>query len=459
MKKLTSPVVLKTGNSSQREINRLEQELSGMSFRQLKEKQEIEVKIRNFKYGLDGEKTVLFQLKNSYMPMYILHDLHLQFEDCKAQIDFLVVTRKLVLVLECKRLYGNIYINANGNFIRILNADNSQIEGMESPYTQNERHLKLIYAMCRAEQKNILQRMGFDRSFKKIYQSVIVLANPKTIINMEKAPETIRSIVKRSDELVAYIETLHKNSRVPEMSDEEMKEIAEFFLKRDTEKSQPVRKSQPEQPNVKKQREHSAPAPVKKTNPQKAPAKPEKSEKLSATSVEDSKVYGALRSYRYNQAQKENIKPYMICNNEQLVNLIQKNPRTLKELRTIPGFDSDEKCKKYGTEILRILAEHLPKPAVPEKPVKTSVPKKPLVKPGESVEDSKIYGALRSYRYNQAQKENIKPYMICNNDQLVKLIQANPGTIAELKKLDGFRDDQKCRKYGSAILKILRDFQ
>ncbi|MDE6730766.1 MAG: NERD domain-containing protein, partial [Oscillospiraceae bacterium] len=229
MKKLTSPVVLKIGNSSLREINRLEQELAGLSKSKLKERQDLEIKIRNFKYGLDGEKTVLFQLKNSYMPMYILHDLHLQFEDCKAQIDFLVVTRKLVLVLECKRLYGNIYINANGNFIRILNYDHSQMEGMESPYTQNERHLKLIYAMCRAEQKNIFQRMGFDRTFRKIYRSVIVLANPKTIINMDKAPEEIRSIVKRSDELVSYIETLHKNSHVSEMSDEEMKEIAEFF--------------------------------------------------------------------------------------------------------------------------------------------------------------------------------------------------------------------------------------
>ncbi|MDE6729170.1 MAG: HRDC domain-containing protein [Oscillospiraceae bacterium] len=330
-------------------------------------------------------------------------------------------------------------------------------------------------------------------------------------------------------------------------------------MARDTEKSQPA---------VKKQLEHTAPVPAKKTIPQKAPVKPEKPEKLSANSIEDSKIYAALRSYRYNQAQKENIKPYMICNNEQLVNLIQKNPRTLKELRTLPGFDSDEKCrkygkeilqilaehlpkptapaksekpanpsvtkqskqslvkpgesvedskvyvalrsyryqqsqkenikpyliynneqlvnliqknprtlkelrtlpgfdsdekcKKYGTEILRILAEHLPKPTAPaksEKPANSPVPKKSLVKPGESVEDSKIYGALRSYRYNQAQKENIKPYMICNNDQLVKLIQANPETIAELKKLDGFRDDQKFRKYGSAILKILKDFQ
>ncbi|MDE5769403.1 MAG: HRDC domain-containing protein [Oscillospiraceae bacterium] len=450
MKKLTSPVVLKIGNSSETEMNRLEQELARTS--SMKEKQEIETKIRSFKYGLNGEKTVLFQLKNSYMPMYILHDLHLQFEDYKAQIDFLVVTRKLVLVLECKRLYGHIYINANGNFIRILNFDHSQMEGMESPYTQNERHLKLIYTMCRAEQKNVIQRIGFDRAFRKIYRSVIVLANPKTIINMKEAPEEIQNIVKRSDELVSYIETLHKNSHVPEMSDKEMREIAEFFLTKDTEKSQPVKKIQPktEQPPVKKHPENSAPA--KKTNFQKTSVKPEE----SAKSVEDSKVYGALRSYRYNQAQKEKIKPYLICNNEQLVNLIQKNPRTLKELRTLPGFESDEKCRKYGTEILRILAEYLPKPTAP---MKQPVQKKQLVKPGESVEDSKVYAALRSYRYNQAQKENIKPYIICNNDQLVKLIQANPGTIAALRKLDGFQDDEKCRKYGSAILKILKEFQ
>ena len=35
--------------------------------------------------------------------MVIIHDLHLQHEDLTAQIDYVVVTRKLVFFIECKK--------------------------------------------------------------------------------------------------------------------------------------------------------------------------------------------------------------------------------------------------------------------------------------------------------------------------------------------------------------------
>ncbi|MDE7094352.1 MAG: topoisomerase DNA-binding C4 zinc finger domain-containing protein [Oscillospiraceae bacterium] len=229
LSKLNAPVILKSDSSAKQELQELEQLQKSASFEQ---KKELEQRILSVKYGLDGENCVLYELKNSHMPMYILHDIYLKHEELTAQIDYLVITRKLVLVIECKNLYGNICINQNGDFIRFINY-NGEVnqEGIYSPYTQNRRHLELIREI-RKSQKNILFRASFDRNFQHYHKSIIVLANPKTIINMENAPKEIRNQITRADNLIYYIQNLHANSTVPDMSDREMKALAEFFLEK-----------------------------------------------------------------------------------------------------------------------------------------------------------------------------------------------------------------------------------
>lgn len=62
-------------------------------------------------YGIAGEKNIEFELKNSHKPMYILHDIYIQDGDLSAQIDYLVFTKKICFVIECKYLYRDIEIN------------------------------------------------------------------------------------------------------------------------------------------------------------------------------------------------------------------------------------------------------------------------------------------------------------------------------------------------------------
>ena len=40
--------------------------------------------------------------------VYVLHDIYLEIGDLSAQIDYLVITRKMVFVIECKNLIGDI---------------------------------------------------------------------------------------------------------------------------------------------------------------------------------------------------------------------------------------------------------------------------------------------------------------------------------------------------------------
>ena len=113
--KRIGPVFLKEDSESQEFIERL-QRLSEQASDELKV--EIDRQIKIAQYGLQGEKSIAFELKNSGMDMYILHDIYLEVDGLSAQIDYLLVTIKHVYVLVCKNLIGNIEVDNIGNFIR-----------------------------------------------------------------------------------------------------------------------------------------------------------------------------------------------------------------------------------------------------------------------------------------------------------------------------------------------------
>ncbi|MDD3041269.1 HRDC domain-containing protein, partial [Bacteroides sp.] len=54
------------------------------------------------------------------------------------------------------------------------------------------------------------------------------------------------------------------------------------------------------------------------------------------------------------KSREEGIKPYYICNDKQLEDLIQKMPKSKEELLTVSGF-GEKKVEKYGDEILEIV--------------------------------------------------------------------------------------------------------
>jgi len=50
--------------------------------------------------------------------MYILHDIYLEVDGLSAQIDYIVVTRKIIFIIECKNLIGNIEVDKRKTCIR-----------------------------------------------------------------------------------------------------------------------------------------------------------------------------------------------------------------------------------------------------------------------------------------------------------------------------------------------------
>lgn len=225
-------IILKESNSAIEYLQKLEDLLPKAEG---KVKENIQKEIILTKAGIDGEKKVLFELKNSNMDMVVLQDICIQTKDGReAQIDFVVITNKLMILLECKNLVGNIEIDSKGNFIRTLQYGKRYWkEGIYSPITQNERHMEVLKE-CKSQDWNPVMSALIRKTFSGFHKSLVVLANEKTYLNDRYAKKEVKQQVIRADQLIATIRKMNADSREPKSNKNEMLKFAEKMLARDT---------------------------------------------------------------------------------------------------------------------------------------------------------------------------------------------------------------------------------
>lgn len=306
--------------------------------------------IKYLEYGIAGEKNIAFELKNSHMPMYILHDLYLEDGELSSQIDYLVFTKKICFVIECKNLIGDIEINSAGDFIRTTEfGGRKKKEGIYSPITQNQRHLELMKKIRVDNKSNILTKLIVDRYFEDGYKSVVVLANPKTVLNAKFAKKEVKEKVIRADQLVKYIKEMCERSKEPAVSDEKLLEWAQSYLILHKE----VVKDYTERYEQYKS-ETTQTAKLLEVSPSKEENKITVVDE--AIPVEATEIFKELKAYRLSKSREENIKPYFIYNDSQLKDLILKMPKSKEELKSVAGF-GEIKVNKYGDDILNIVGK------------------------------------------------------------------------------------------------------
>jgi len=307
-------------------------------------KQEIEKQIAYAQYGLMGEANIAFELKNSDTDMYILHDIYLECDDLSAQIDYIIITRKCVYVIECKNLIGNIEVNNRGEFTRTYELLGKKIkEGIYSPITQNQRHLNVLKACGLKSKTNIIAKTLFEKSFDENYKSLIVLANPKTVLNVKYATKDIKGKIVRVDQLISKIKALDAKVESADFSQNSMLEIANSILEKNIESRSDYAKKYEE---LLQKMEDNTEQVVEETE----------SEADNEASTESSReeIVKRLKAFRLEQSRKEKIKPYYIFNDAQMEDIIKKNPQTKEELLQVSGF-GNVKVEKYGEEIVGIL--------------------------------------------------------------------------------------------------------
>lgn len=275
-------------------------------------------------YGMIGEKNTAFELSHSHLPMYIIHDIYLEHEGLSAQIDYLVLTRKMCFVIECKNLYGNIEINHRGDFIRSIGKWKK--ERIYSPITQNQRHIELLKRLRKKEQNLFMQKLQQLFSEER-YQSIVVLANPKTVVNDRYTRKEVKTQVIHIDQLITYIKQILEKSKNVAFSDKDLKKWAELHLALHQSKTYEYKKRYDKY-----------------------------QEDVPSVSNQETLIQ-SLKAFRLQKSREENVKAFYIFSDKQMNDLMMKMPKTKQELFKVTGF-GEKRINKFGEELLEIIHQN-----------------------------------------------------------------------------------------------------
>jgi len=149
------------------------------SVRKLMEKQKTETsplknnainyQILLYKIGEIGENKVLDELKYSFYPMHIFKDISINIGEFQCQIDFVILTKKAMYLIECKNTKFNVKIDKTGSFYLINEGKKNRTF---SVLNQIER------------QKMILEQLDLEVEIKEMHP-IVVYANEETGIEIE----------------------------------------------------------------------------------------------------------------------------------------------------------------------------------------------------------------------------------------------------------------------------------
>lgn len=372
--------------------------------------------LKTFSIGQTGESSVLFELKNSMLPMVILHDVTIEYDDYKAQMDFVIITHKFILVLEVKKLFGNIEVTDKGEFLRVITKNNRIVnkEGLYSPINQVERHVAILDKFLRSK----------DAIDNCPIRYAVTFANPKTIINISKnAPQHIKDNIIRHDQIKTFLKAELDKYSPTFMLDKYLYSIA------DTVKSHAL--------DIPFNREdYLLPVSSESDNDIVSP----KSTIVQSKLNEKEDLSHLLMEYRSKKAKQLNCKPYYIFNNHTLGELVTLKPVTNSQLLEVPGM-GPKKTEEFGEEILNIIKDFIAVDCT-----------------AKTIDMDQLRLELTQYRTVLSKQLNVKPFYIYTNKTLDSILELLPTSKDELLKVEGI-GEKKADEFGEGILEIVRRYK
>ncbi|WP_339216429.1 NERD domain-containing protein [Solibacillus sp. FSL W8-0372] len=330
--KLKTPILVKESTESVQLIDQYKRELEYTQ--DVNIQKSINEKIKLIELGLKGENSVLFELQNSFLPLHILHDVRVFHNDLKAQIDFVVLTRKFLLIIEVKNYYGNILVNEKDEFIRQAYKGNKLTfqEGFYSPVRQVERQVEIF--------ESYMKDMGAVN--RTPIKSVVVFTNNRTVINTKKASKHVKDKILRVDGLVEFIKRELKKPSPVHFMDNRMEEMSEY-----------IKASHLKYTTNEEDMDTVELRLLEETinNPS------ESSVTITPVEPNHTELEEALKKFRMKLATEKNMKAFHIFNNKTLDDLLLKQPRSLDELKTVTGL-GEMKINSFGAGIIEIIQDH-----------------------------------------------------------------------------------------------------
>ena len=229
------PLFLKKSSGSERELEEMRLLLGRVSSGDW---QRLERDIKLAEAEVRGERKVAFELANSHLPIIVLRDLRLEHAGHAGRIDFLIVTPYVNMVVECKSLVGTIAVSSKGVFTRTFRHGGRVFKGeIDSPIELNRLHLEMMEAIREADD-SATRQAAYERPMPDFCESVVVLANPKAVLDDRFArAEDCRQII-RVDALANYLSGVDAARRKVhgKRSWEEMGRIAQYWFSKHVER-------------------------------------------------------------------------------------------------------------------------------------------------------------------------------------------------------------------------------
>lgn len=184
------------------------------------QRKRIEQDLAKFKAGYQGEKSLDYHLSFFDKDRYIIiHDVRLSDNEKRFfQIDTIILSPTMVLILEVKNIVGTLYFEENFNqLIRIID---DKEEAFSNPILQVDR------------QKIQLQSWLAQHKFEKYtIVPLVVLSNPKTIIKASSNQREIAQKVIHSELLYKKMKDLEFTYKKEVYSQKEMKRLSKILIK------------------------------------------------------------------------------------------------------------------------------------------------------------------------------------------------------------------------------------
>ena len=283
--------------------------------------------------GLEGENEILYQLKKSNIGMFVLHDVNIEYEDLKAQIDFIIVTPWCCYFIECKNLLGNITVNEKGDFIREYKFKGHSVKkGMESPYRQVQAQ-RDVYKKIWFKLQGKLKSFLFEKSFDDLHRILVVAANGENILNTKSAPKEMRNNVIKADALIRKLEYDRDHSEKDLWDNKkQMEEWANHFLHLNVNKEN---REKIIEENVAKEEQHFF-------------------ENVESVKADEKNIRESLLEFRKKRSIERKIPAYYIFNNEELDKILEHMPKTFEELKNLKVL-TEVKANSHGKDIVNII--------------------------------------------------------------------------------------------------------
>lgn len=408
------------------------------------QKKNLENEIKFIKIGLSGERKIKHELENSYMNIICLHDIRLEYKGLSAQIDFIVIAEKFICVIESKKLVGDIDINTDGDFTRVYKDFNGKIirrEGMYSPVSQNDKHVKFL--------RNMLIDNKLINNFP--VHSLVVSANEKTIINKHYAPNYIKNIITKHEHISNILEKYDRSSEF-EFSNKKMVKIADFILDNVIEKdfdyikkfglniikedvNEVVVETEDVQVEITEITEITENTEIKDVEIASTDNSNDTDELQEVNELQND-----LKKYRRIKAKELKCELYMIFNNVQLESILNVKPTNKEEFISIKGF-AEKKYEHFGDDIINIVI--------------SSIKSTEDSGNDEVVSDDILITKLKEYRKYKAKELNLELGFVFSNKQLDELMVIRPKTKEEFLKVVGF-GEKKYEQFGDGLISIFK---